>query len=72
MSSLKLLKPKVITDGGPWAHHNMPCAIYNDEHAVLDLNGNVFMPSWKAQKEGWKLIKINNWRHKLLWKLLGQ
>ena len=43
---------------GPAAEHNMPCAVHGDEHAVLQANTGVFLPSWKAQKEGWRLVKI--------------
>lgn len=42
---------------GPTAIHNMPCAVYHEEHAVLDGNTGVFRPSWKAHEEGWRLVK---------------
>ena len=36
-------KPTVETDGGPWAVHNMPCAVmYQEEKAVLDLNSTSY------------------------------
>ena len=60
------LKPKILTDGGPWARHNMPCAVHPDEHAVLQLNTGVFQPSWKAQYEGWILVKVPKWLQRLL------
>jgi len=56
-----LLKASVFTDGGPWAEHNMPCCVHRDEHAVLNLNEGIFVPSDKARKEGWMLIKPPAW-----------
>ena len=58
---MKLLKIDIETDGGPWAKHNMPCPIDRKEYAVLDLESGVFLPSWKAQREGWMLIKAPGW-----------
>jgi hypothetical protein len=58
---MDLMKPKVVTDGGPWAEHNMPCAVMNDEPAVLDGSTGVFLPSWKAQKDGWMLVRVPMW-----------
>jgi len=57
----KLLKATIETDGGPWATHNMPCCIYKDKPAVYQLSGGVFLPSWKAQKEGYMLVKHPKW-----------
>ncbi len=56
-----LMRPQVKTDGGPWATHNMPCCIHADSHAVYDLGTGIFHPSWKAQKEGWALVKLPGW-----------
>jgi len=65
-------KPTVITDGGPWATHNMPCAVLNQtEKAVLDMNSNVFQPSWKAQSEGWRLVHARSWFQRFLLKVAG-
>ena len=58
---MKLMKPTVETDGGPWAIHDMPCAIYQDKPAVLDLNTGMFHPSWRAQEDGWMLVKVPRW-----------
>jgi len=52
------MKPQVI-DLGPVVVHNMPCAVYIEESAVLNLNLGVFHPSWRAQKEGWTLVQMN-------------
>ena len=63
---MELMKPKVTTDGGPWAEHNMPCAVRHDEPAVLDMNTGVFKPSWKAQREGWMLVKVPRWLRRIV------
>jgi hypothetical protein len=39
-------------------NHNMPCCVHHDsEHAILETSVGVFAPSWKAQDEGWRLVK---------------
>lgn len=55
----KLLKPEII-DLGIAALHNMPCAVYTEQHAVLDMKRGVFTPSWKAQAEGWVLVQTKS------------
>jgi len=55
---LTTFKIKIITDGGPWAQHNMPCAICHLKHAVYELENGHFHPCWDCQKE-WNLKKIN-------------
>lgn len=42
---------EIFTDG-LFCQHSMPCPIYNDEHAVLNMNTGIFHPSWKARQEG--------------------
>lgn len=50
---------------------NTPCAIYPHLPAVLKENG-IFLPSWKAQAEGYTLIKVKyRWLQKLLLKHFG-
>jgi len=56
----KLLKPTVEYHG-PIAEHDMPCAVYQDHPAVLNCNSGIFQPSWKAQKEGYMLVKSPKW-----------
>lgn len=56
---MSLAEIKIETDGGPWVTHNAPCSVFGDEHAVLDLNNGIFLPSWKAQGEGWRLVKAD-------------
>lgn len=53
-----LLVPTIAVDG-PVAHHDMPCAVNRDNHAVLDLSQGVFKPSWECQEQGWHLIKAD-------------
>jgi hypothetical protein len=52
----------VVTDGGPWAKHNMPCPVCQDNHAVLNMNTGVFGPCRVCEKDGWKITK-----HLSLW-----
>lgn len=63
----ELMQPEVLSDGGPWAIHNMPCCVHSQEKAVLNLNSGVFGPSWKAQREGYRLIKIDPRSHFVKW-----
>ena len=65
---------------GPAAFHNMPCPVHHgyileneivlsEEPAVLS-NG-IFQPSWKAQAEGYRIVKLPKAKWKrLLLKLL--
>lgn len=46
----------VWTDGGPWAKHNMPCAVCGEHWAVLHLGTGAFAPCWDCQEAGWVLI----------------
>ena len=66
IETLKVMKPKVITDGGPWAFHNMPCAVYQDKKAVLNLGKGIYGPSWKAKSHGYILVKVPKWLRRLL------
>jgi hypothetical protein len=61
-------QPKIITDGGPWAEHDMACPVKWREGkvAVLDIGDGVFHPSWDAQREGWMTIRPPKWLGKLL------
>jgi hypothetical protein len=54
---MKLLKPTIITDGGPWAIHNMPCAVCGIKVAVLNLGAGHFEPCWECQRVGWEMRK---------------
>jgi hypothetical protein len=36
---------------------------------VYDCDKGVFLPSWKAQKEGWRLVKTQTWFQRLLMRL---
>lgn len=67
----ELLKVTMHTDGGPWVSHNYPCPLYRTEPAVWDMNSNVFLPSWAAQREGWHLVHAAGWKLWLLRMLFG-
>lgn len=57
-----------IENHGIFAHHDQQCAVYTGEHAVLDLSQGVFYPSWKAQGDGWRLVRADTWwRRALCW-----
>lgn len=45
----------IMTDGGPWCHHNVACAVCGDRSAVMNLNLGVFEPCWSCQRNGWQL-----------------
>lgn len=48
---------RIITDGGPWAEHNVACAVCGDKIACLDLNRGIFLPCDACRKKGWNLQK---------------
>ena len=56
---MELAEIKIHTDGGPWAFHNMPCAVCRKEHAILQLWDGTFQPCWACQKEGYEVIRVN-------------
>ena len=55
---MKLANIKVVTDGGPWAEHNMPCSKCGKKKAIMQLWDGTFQPCRDCQREGWKLVKI--------------
>lgn len=52
---MEIREPEVLTDGGPWAEHDMSCPVCGIRHSVLDLSYGVFLPCWVCQREGWQL-----------------
>jgi hypothetical protein len=65
---MKLADIHIETDGGPWATHNMPCAVCGKKHAVLDLETGFFHPCWECRSK-YDLVKIKRpwwffWRAK--------
>lgn len=58
---MELFQPTVITDGGPWASHNMPCAVCRKESAVLDLNTGIFHPCFTCQQK-YELRELPKWK----------
>jgi hypothetical protein len=53
--------PVIVTDGGPWAEHDMACAVCQQKKAVLDLNSGRFDPCWGCQGAGWRLAHRRRW-----------
>lgn len=53
---IRLHRPTIVLHG-PTAIHDQCCAVHHKESAVLNLDDGVFHPSWKAQQEGWRLVK---------------
>lgn len=44
---------------GPTATHRMPCAVLGQsQNAVYNCNLGVYQPSWRAQQQGWQLVKV--------------
>lgn len=52
--SPEMLQPEIVTDGGPWAMHNMPCAVCVERKAILNLSIGVFEPCGECQSLGWE------------------
>jgi hypothetical protein len=66
---LKGGRPRLVTivsDGGPWALHDMPCPVCVEQKAVLDLNTGRFGPCGECQREGWRLTRARKpwWRRR--------
>ena len=57
-------RPEIFTDGGPWADHDMPCAVCHVNSAVLNLNDASFHPCWSCIAEGWVLRRPRKWLNK--------
>lgn len=65
-------KPTITTDGGPWAKHDMPCCVLQEiAPAVLNIDENVFEPSWQAQEQGWQLVRVKSKWQKFVLKIIG-
>jgi hypothetical protein len=65
---MDLLQPTVLTDGGPWATHNMPCPVCGQRPAVLELHDGRFHPCWDCQRAGWRTLRLG----RLLRRVLGR
>lgn len=57
-----MLVPTIVTDGGPWAAHNMPCPVCYERKAVLWLHDGAFHPCDHCTADGWVLKKKRRWR----------
>jgi hypothetical protein len=63
-------------DSGLVAIHNMPCMVQNGvyreiEPAVIDLNSGIFHPSWRAQRDGWFLIRARSKWQRFVCRFIG-
>lgn len=47
--------PVVITDGGPWAVHDVACPVCRCRKAILVVETGVFLPCGACQRAGWSL-----------------
>lgn len=47
----------IIEIHGPVAFHDQRCCILPGESAVYYFNDGVFYPSWRAQADGWRLVR---------------
>lgn len=56
-----LLVPTIEVPG-PFAIHNMPCAVCRERPAVLDLSRGAFDPCWECQENGWILTRTGSRR----------
>lgn len=54
-------QPVVITDGGPWADHDVACPVCRERKAVLFLNEGVFWPCDVCRRIGWRLWRVPRW-----------
>lgn len=64
---MKVRYPEIEFVGPGVAMHNQACAVYHhDTSAVFDCDTGVFHPSWKAQQDGWRLVKADRWWKRFL------
>jgi hypothetical protein len=67
---LMMHQPVISTDGGPWATHDMACAVCHERKAILELGEGTFHPCHVCQAHGWDLIerpsKFNRWLGRFL------
>ncbi len=55
-----------IENHGLMAFHDQACPVYSTtEPAVFDCNTSIFHPSWRAQGQGWRLVKADTWLKRL-------
>lgn len=47
----------LVSDGGPWAVHDMPCPVCLDRKAIVDLSGGGFGPCAEDAARGWRLVQ---------------
>lgn len=70
MPRLQIYRPRIDVVG-PQATHDMPCAVFRNEPAVLDMTTGVFRPSRYAQRHGWRLVRAPKRWQRVLLRLIG-
>ncbi len=57
---MKTHRPEILTDGGPWAEHDIACPVcwnYTDHGAVLDIGTAIGSPCDSCRAQGWEIHK---------------
>lgn len=71
MEKFILAEVKIEAIGMGLVTHNYPCPIwFTSEKAVYANPDGHFLPSWRAQKEGWRIIKCDSWIKKQIFKMV--
>jgi hypothetical protein len=65
---VRMHKPRILTDGGPFAEHDHACAVCSLRKSVLDISNYVFQPCWQCQKDGWVIVKRRQNGKRIHWK----
>lgn len=56
--TIPMHQPTIITDGGPWAFHDVACPVCSERKAVLFLNDGTFKPCAECAAKGWELVQF--------------
>lgn len=60
----------VVEYTGPFAEHDMPCAVYGCANPAVLLFGSpgTFQPCWSCQRKGYALVRRSTSRLARLWR----
>jgi hypothetical protein len=74
-NELPMHQVRIVTDGGPWAIHDMPCPVCQRFKAILVLETGHFGPCSFCAQEGYELVRrspalrrIRNFWRSLSWR----
>ena len=68
-----ITRQPTVENHGLFAEHDQACAVFQDQPAVLDCRSGVFKPSWRAQQDGWTLVKLDTrWKRFAYWLMTGK